>query len=511
MIAASGAYNAYLEREIIFPKFKVLSYALSQAEPWSELIGGTYSQTPFDLTPYIQAIEFATESIRIQLADEVALLFHPDAGALRATIGSGRAIRLKEGFEGLAESEWLWTFSGTIEGSYSWTYDRGNTIDVSFTVYSRGNNQAWKRRNVTSRNFTVGSDWSSMFMNIAKDVMMLADNEVDVPAPWHVLFDKNSSQVVNYPPWDAMEQLLWGISARPWFNGEGKLDLIPLTQERLSQTLSDDKYLQRYESRSGSSETINKVILRYLSNTLSRVEGTDQILGTAVITAGFILNSRSQDVWYSDERKTRSDNPRLIVLQSVNTSFLPVGEESMTKFDEFHSRIDVEVPIWAGIILLILLVSYVSLQAGFNFLGDLVGANVAAALILVAILLLMSTIGTGSYEVWGTPYEMVYLEQQAIAMKAGTEFWQEREKEIRNDFISSPEQAQPLVLTQLHYEVMKEQPRTLTMRYDPRIEPGDIIELSSTVRVYVEDIKRGMRRGTVDPLVMTVNGYRTVL
>jgi len=511
MIAAGSTYNGYLGRDVIFPKFKVLSYALSQAEPWSELIAGTYSQTPFDLTPYIQAIEFSHESLRIQLADEAALLFHPDAGSLRATIGPGRAIRLKEGFEGLAETDWLWTFSGTIEGSYSWTYDRGNNIDVSFTVYGRGNNQAWKRRNVTSRNYTVGSDWSSMFMNVAKDIMMLADNEVDVPAPWHVLFDKNTNQIVNYPPWDGMEQLLWGISARPFFNGEGKLDLIPLTQERVTQVLPDDTYLMKYEARAGSSETINKVILTYLSNTLSRVDGADQILGTAVITAGFLLNSRSQDVWYSDERKTRSDNPRLIVLQSVNASFLPVGEEFLEKIDEFHSRITVEVPIWAGIILLILLASYVAIQAGFNFLGDLVGANVAAALILVGILLLMSTIGTGSYEVWGTPYEMVYLEQQTIAMKSGVEFWQEREKEIRNDFISTPEQAQPLVLTQLHYEVMKEQPRTLTMRYDPRIEPGDIIELPSTVRVYVEDVKRGMRRGTVDPLVMTVSGYRTVL
>jgi hypothetical protein len=511
MISASGLYNSYLDREVIFPKFKVLSYALSQDEPWSELIGGTYSQTPFDLTPYIQTMEFSNDSLRIQLADDSALLFHPDGGALRATLAAGRAIRLKEGFEGLPESDWLWTFSGTIEGSYSWVYSRGDTIDVSFTVYGRGNNQAWKRRNVTSKDYTIGSDWSSMFMNVTKDIMMLEDNEVDVPAPWNVLFDKNSNQVVNYPPWDAMEQLLWGISARPFFNGEGKLDLISLTQDRVTLALSDDRYLQKYEARGSSSESINKVILTYLSNVLSRVDGADQILGTAIITAGFLLGSRSQDVYYSDERKTRSDNPRLVVIQSVNASFLPVGTESLTQFDEFHSRIDVEVPVWALGVLMALLVAYVAIISGFNIFADLVGASVAAALILVSILLFMSTIGTGSYEVWGTPYEMVYLEQQAIAIKAGIEFWQEREKEIRNDFISTPEQAQPLVLTQLHYEVMKEQPRTLVLRYDPRLEPGDIVELSSTVRVYIEEIKRGMRRGTTDPLLMTVTGYRTVI
>jgi hypothetical protein len=511
MIAASASYNSYLSREVLFPKFKLLSYALSQAEPWSELIAGTYSQTPVDLTPYVQSIEFTHESLRIQLADEAALLFHPDAGALRTTIGPGRAIRLREGYEGLPESEWLWTFSGTVEGSYTWSYSRDSQIDVSLTVYGRGSNQAWKRRNVTSKAYTIGSDWSLMFLNIVKDVMMLADNEVAIPTPWNVLFDKNSNQVVNYPPWDGMEQLLWGISARPFFNGEGKLDLISLTQNRVTQVLANDNYLMKYEARSGGSEAINKVLLTYLSNTLSRVDGADQVLGTATITAGFLLNSRSEDVYYSDERKTRSDNPRLVVTQSVNASFLPVGTEGLVKLDEFHSRIDVEVPIWAGLILLTLFASYVTIAAGINFLADLIGAQLAMAVLLITILLFMSTIGTGSYEVWGTPYEMVYLEQQAIAMKSGVEFWQEREKEIRNDFISTPEQAQPLVLTQLHYEVMKEQPRTLALRYDPRIEPGDVLELSSSVRIYVEDVKRGMRRGTVDPLVMTVTGYRTVL
>lgn len=519
MIVSTATYNAYLAREVLYPKFKVLSFALSQTETWPEIITGTYSQTPVDLTPYIQAIEFSHESLRIQLADESALLFHPDAGALRAAIGPGRVIRLREGFEGLAESHWLWTFSGTIEGAYGWEYRRGDSIDVSFTVYGRGSNAAWKRRNVTSRNFTIGSDWGSMFRNIAKDIMMLADSEVDVPEPWHVLFDKNANQVVNYPPWDGMEQLLWGISAKPFFNGEGKLDFMSITQNRVTQILEDDTYLMRYDARAGSSEAVNKVILIYLSNTLSRVDGTDQSLGSATVTTGFFRPEQTIDVYYSDERKTRSDNPRFLVRQSVNSGLLPVGNESMVKVDEFHSRITVEIEAYVAVLVVYLFAMYLLLAAvpfdiGFGIGTVTVSApfgRIQQAIVLIGILIIMSSIGTGQYEVWGTPYEMVYLEQQAIALKSGIEFWQEREKEIRNDFISTHAQAQPLVLTQLHYEVMKENPRTLSLRYDPRIEPGDVIQLSSSVRVYVEDVKRGIRRGTIDPLTMTVSGYRTVI
>lgn len=514
MIPSSAAYNAALAQVPLFPKYQVLSYNLNTndgGDTWGAIIDGTYGQTPIDLTVYVSKVDYTFDRLSITLVDDSDLSFHPDAGVLRAAIKSGRAIRLREGFENLATSEWLWTFTGTVEGTYAWTYERAKPVTAQFTVYNRANNQAWKRRNVTSQNFTIGSDWSSMFFNIVKGIMLMSPAEIVVPEPWGVLFDKNSNQVANYPPWDALEQLLWGISARPFFNGKGELDSYSLTQDRVTQVLADESYVVRYDARDGGSETINKVILTYLSNTLSRVNGADQVLGTAIITAGFLLNNQSVNVYYSDERKVRSDNPRFVVKKSVNQTFLEVGTEGMTKLDEFHSRVDVTVPIWAGLILLVLLASYVTIAAGVNFLGDLIGAQLAMALLLVIILLFMSTIGTGQYEVWGTPYEMVYLEKQFIAMKNDIEFWQERELDIRNDFVSTEIQARPLVLTQLHYEVMKEQPRSLVLRYDPRIEQGDIIQLSTQVRVYVDSVKRGLARGSADPLIMNVDGWRTVL
>jgi hypothetical protein len=98
-----------------------------------------------------------------------------------------------------------------------------------------------------------------------------------------------------------------------------------------------------------------------------------------------------------------------------------------------------------------------------------------------------------------------------MAIKSGTEFWQEREKTIRNDFISTDAAAEGLVVTELHYEVMKEQPRTLLLRYDPRIEPGDIIELSTGIRIWVENVSRGLQRSNAEVNSMTVTGYRTVI
>ena len=518
MINATAAYNEYLSRDVLFPKFKVYSFSLA-VDSWEDIVTDQYTQTPVDLTPYVTKVDYSFDRISVAMVDEGSLLFHPDGGALRQTLRQGRVIRIKEGFEGLAESEWLWTFTGTIEGTYSWKYERPTAIDIQFAAFSRQNNQAWKRRNITSENFTVGSDWGAMFYNIVHDVMLMEDGEIDVPNPWHVTFDKNTNQVVNAPPWESMENLAFAALARPWFDGRGKLKLISTDQHRTTAVLPDDKYLMRYDARQASAETVNKVILVYLSNMLSRVDGEDQVLGTASVTTGFFRPSQDLDVYYSDERKTRSDNPRFIVKQSVNSGLLPVGDESMVKVDEFHSRITVSINVWVPILATTLLASYLLLslvpdtvQVGISGTGITISVGrLLQAVALIGILIIMMSLGTGIYEVWGIPYEMVYLEKQAIAQKAGLEFWEEREKQIRNDFISTEEQALPLVENQLHYEVMREQPRTLLMRYDPRYEPGDIIELSSTVRVYVDQMQRTLTRGSADTNKMTIQGFKTVL
>jgi hypothetical protein len=516
MIVASQTYIEHLSREIIYPKWKLLSFNPS-TDTWAEIISGTYGQTPVELTEFVQKMEHSFDRLAVTMVDSSSLVFHPDGGALRAALAQGRIIRLYEGFEGLAESEWLVTFTGTVEGSYSWTYQRGELVQVSFTAFSRANNQAWKRRNVTSNSFTIGSDWGSMFSDIAKNVMLLEDAEVVVPEPWGVLFDKNSNQVVNYPPWDAMEQLTFGINAVPFFNGNGQLDLYYITQNRVTHTLEDDKLLRKYEAKGSSAETINKVILTYLSNTLSRVDGPDQILASATCTVGFFKREFDIPCFYSDERKTRSDNPRFVIKASANSGLIKFCEEEMTQIDEFSSNIHVEVSIFALLLATNLLIQYLAASAipdGVTAFGGGVTipiGSIIAAIALVGILFIMMCLGTGQYEIWGTPYEMVYLEQQAIALKSGTEFWQEREKEIRNDFISTVEQAQPLVINQLHYEVMKENPRTLLLRYDPRIEPGDVIEVSSGVKVWVENVSRPIGRAFGDTHVMTVSGYRTVI
>lgn len=71
--------------------------------------------------------------------------------------------------------------------------------------------------------------------------------------------------------------------------------------------------------------------------------------------------------------------------------------------------------------------------------------------------------------------------------------------------------AKVLALNALYFEVMKENPRTMTLKYDPRYEPGDIIQFANGVKFYVEQARKTVRRGSSDPVTIELSGYRCVL
>lgn len=523
MIPVTLNFATRLDRTIIYPLFKLYSYNLDTnngGDTWADIIAGTYSQTPVDLTSFVTTFNWSYDQLAVSMVDDGELSFHPDGGALRRTIQQGRGIRLQEGLEGLATSEWIWTFSGQIEGTYSWVYTRADSINIGFTAFNRGNNQAWKRRNVTGKEFTVGADWSAPFMDISKTIMGLEDNEVAVTEPWNLTLDKNSNQIVNIPPWEALEDLLLGVNETPWFNGKGQLASYKTTQDRVTVTLPNDEKVNKYEMKAASTETINKIIFTYIDNQLSRVDGQHQLLGSAMVTTGFFRPYQNMDVWWSDDHRQRASGITMRVIQSVNDSLLPIGHESLQFADEFHGRVHVSIFIYTSILVVGLLVIYAVLasrpeavQVGPTGTGATIPSTKTwfEIIALVLILIIMMSMGTGQYELWGTPYDMVYLEKQYIAMKDGLNYWDEREKEINNQFVSLESMAKVLALNALYFEVMKENPRTMTLKYDPRYEPGDIIQFANGVKFYVEQARKTVRRGSSDPVTIELSGYRCVL
>jgi hypothetical protein len=121
---------------------------------------------------------------------------------------------------------------------------------------------------------------------------------------------------------------------------------------------------------------------------------------------------------------------------------------------------------------------------------------------MIGILLIMMSIGSAQYEVWGTPYDYAYLEKQSVAIEEGLEYWLENEKEIKNDFIGTHDQADTIAVTELIWEKSLSRPRRIAIEDDPALEVGDIVALPDGRKILVTALNKKIKRGEVPTLVI---------
>jgi hypothetical protein len=121
---------------------------------------------------------------------------------------------------------------------------------------------------------------------------------------------------------------------------------------------------------------------------------------------------------------------------------------------------------------------------------------------MIGILLIMMSIGSAQYEVWGTPYDYAYLEKQSVAIEEGLEYWLENEKEIKNDFIGTHDQADTIAVTELIWEKSLSRPRRIAIEDDLALEVGDIVALPDGRQILVTGFNKKIRRGEVPTLVI---------
>ena len=119
-------------------------------------------------------------------------------------------------------------------------------------------------------------------------------------------------------------------------------------------------------------------------------------------------------------------------------------------------------------------------------------------------LITLMSIGSGSYEIWGMPFDHVYREIEFTAVAAGVEFWNENELEIDNDIVDSCSSAEALAIRELMYQQQLSSPRNISMVHNLHIEQGDIIRLSDgriyTVLNWNYNINRALEASSV-PIV----------
>jgi len=121
---------------------------------------------------------------------------------------------------------------------------------------------------------------------------------------------------------------------------------------------------------------------------------------------------------------------------------------------------------------------------------------------MVGIMVIMMSMGSAQYEIWGTPYDYAYLEKKSIAIEDGLDYWLENNLDLKNDFIGTHDQADIIAMTELIWQKCQGAPRKIAVADDPRLEIGDIIGLPDGRKVVITGMSKTIKRGEVSTLVL---------
>jgi hypothetical protein len=518
----SGTFQEVLKDRRRHPAYKI--YAWNPAEVTiSEIVSATSCldpsiPMPMDLTPYTSDVDWSDKQFSFTLVDPRGL-FHPDTGAYRNYLGDTAILRLVEGDDTIPESDWIITGTGQVHGQIGWKMARhSGEITAKVTAQGRADTQAYKRRKITSNEYSVGTDLGVALYDICLVFMGLTAKEMRIPFVLGRQFMHKTNQLSQVTPWDGISSLLEVVCFVPYFDGEGKLTAVNKNLQRPPDKILED-YIRCVEMEvpEHDADGINKIRVTFLASELSRVDGTNQKLGTAQITTGFFSSGETLHCWWSADRTQRAYLTGMKILKPIGCGvpFIDVGTESYSQVDEYHGDIKVHTSAWVPILAMILMVIYLvcaiipDFWVGMFFGVTIPFGRVIQAICMIGILVLMMSIGSGQYEIWGVPFDFAYLEKTSIAMEDGLDYWMENEREIKNDFIGDHNQADIIALTELIWEKAQSKPRRIIIEDDPSLEVGDIVIVPDGRKMLINGLTKKIKRGEVLDLTIDCSKVMT--
>jgi hypothetical protein len=117
----------------------------------------------------------------------------------------------------------------------------------------------------------------------------------------------------------------------------------------------------------------------------------------------------------------------------------------------------------------------------------------------------MMAIGTGIYEIWGTPYDVVHSKNLSEAFDQNAVPWADNPQTIDNDFISDEAMADAMAVRELFYQSNAADRWEVVIAEDYRVEKGDVLGLPDGSNMYVEDFARSLSPRAQNNL--TVRGF----
>lgn len=462
---------------------------------WAQLIAGTATSYQ-DLSDYVES---ATQD---EASLNVGLVFYKELyGVAQPAIGDLVQVRLDD----------QPLFNGQIEDLAEYRESRGDR-SLSLTVRSRDSNPLWRQTRWVGDVYPAGSELAVMARDVLKAIG-LSNGEIRGLSTLGITTVHGDTQLADLPAWDMLTELLLTAGLEPRVDSLGKF--IPLSRDvtRVADlVLTQDQVLSISGSRNRL--PVTHVILKWLDPQLSKSLQQSQIIARESITAGFFKLKQERELYWSDDRRQRADNTWMKVIASVNDGLLPVGDEDYEQKSEFSGQITVTTKVWVPT----LATAAMAAMIAAAFMPDLVqvgpsgtGATIPVgrpyeAAGQVAFFLIIMSLGTGVYEIWGEPFDYVHETNTTEAYNDAVPEWMRLEETIDSDFVMNQGHSEQVAVRELLYRSLSATSWSVEIIDHPPLEPGDILQLPDGSRLYVTGFSRELTRGSAATL--SVKGFR---
>lgn len=482
------------------PAYQVLLFSRWLDED-SDIVRGTYTQTPLDLTEQVQSVSLNADMETD--ASSCSVTFAIDK--LPLGIFYNCIIQIREGDELVDEASWPTTFTGWRIGQPGSTETlkpfaatpaegqgpRGEVRAVTVNFVSRV--KLFREFEITSDGVWLPNNKSNPQPNsprndyddvglISKEIctdgdwgMGLQADEVQIgPLPYRI---EKQLQFVQIAVWEALSQLLQVLHRVPDINGEGKVVVRDRNITKPTARRYKGTHILSISQPDADYTQVNAVIAKGLAKDLTEVIKPDQKLVSIDGTFGFFdPQMEFESNWGNDEQQTYRvkvgtpvtdgngksiDSPRIrnFYTEGFITSVFP---PDITVADEFRYKVEIEndtlliigllAATFAGYVaatvIASLLTPFETGTPGARTTVDpaQVVAQTAASLLLLGGLFVLQQIANFQFEIWGVPFETVYEELRHDAIlgqfsqiSGGQPFreWERRDVEIKNYIFST--------------------------------------------------------------------------
>lgn len=398
---------------------------------------------------------------------------------------------------------------GLIEALTDYRLSSG-VRSLTLTLRSRDSSPHWRSVRRVTEIYPVATPLSVIARDIAY-ALGLTDAEIGFGDTSTTTVHSNTQQA-DLTAWEMLEKLAQPLGVQPFVDARGVLKTISRDITRLADiVLTTDRIVAVTAAR--SRPPLTSVRIKWLDPNLTKVSQQDQLLASANITAGFFQLKQKKRMSFSDDATQRAESTYLVIQQSANSGLLPVCEETYTQTSQTGGKIELNTYAWVPALVTAGMAAILST----SFIPDGVAGGTGAGETIpigrpiqagaeIAVLLTLASIGTGMYEIWGTPYDYVHARNRTEAFDENAPAWMDSEVEIENDFVMDEPMAQAYAVRELLYRAREVSSFNVSIVDDPRIEPGDILELPDQSRLYVTNYRRDVSPGS--PAVLEVEGFR---